>query len=395
MDRKIGNFLISFGALPCPLNKSRIWPDEPAAGGRRQITNERDHGGRPGRYPGVVRTGSAAGDDDRMALGNLSAGASGPEVKAVQQGLNIRGAGPTLKEDGIFGRRTEHAVRHYQSRHGLNVDGIVGAETRRSLFWIGVATVTVIGRRDPKVTYLWPQRAPALPDRPASLAPGQSQRPDFEDLNTTICSGLSATSIRPRHIWPLTLPVPMPAMPEWNFTIEPLRPAAPAKPFGFVYDHVELQPGEESAFPIGSHRQDAFVLTMQSIYRRGPDDGPHLQAPPGVQIGAPFVNGAWTINPFVQITDVDRLGALGAFHCWQPYAQIGFQTSGPDVPPQPAAAGSLFPVNLTLNIVKDVFLLGFGASVALSLDLHSGRIQAAPQLSFGLTVELGRPDGSL
>ena len=300
-----------------------------------------------------------------------------------------------LQEDGVFGRRTDHAVRNYQSRHGLKVDGIVGAETRRSLFWIGVATVTVIGRRDPKVTYLWPQRAPTLPDRSESLSPGERQPADFEDLNTAICSGLSATSIRPRHIWPLALPVPMPAMPEWHFTIEPLRPAAPAKPFGFVYDHVELQPGEQSTFPVGSERQDAFVLTMQSIYRRGPDDGPGLQATLGAQIGAPFVNGAWTINPFVQITDVDRLGALGAFHYWQPYAQIGFQTSGPGAPQQPAAAGSLFPVNLTLNIVKDVFSLGFGTGVALNLDLHSGRIQAGPQLSFGLTVELGRPDGPL
>jgi Putative peptidoglycan binding domain len=330
-----------------------------------------------------------------MALGNLSAGASGPEVKAVQEGLNIRGAGPTLREDGIFGPRTEHAVRRYQSWHGLKVDGIVGAETRRSLFWMGVATVTVVGRRDPKVTYLWPQHAPPLPARSTRQLPGQRQSDDFEDLNTTICSGLSATSIRPRHIWPLALPVPMPALPDWNFTIEPLRPATPAEPFGFVYDHVELQPGEQSTFPIGSQRQDAFVLTMQSIYRRSPDDGPTLQAALGVQVGAPFVNGSWTINPFVQITDVDRLGALGAFHYWQPYAQIGFQTSGPGAPRQPAAAGSLFPVNLSLNIVKDVFSLGFGAGVALNLDLHNGRIQAGPQLGFGLTVELGRPDGPL
>jgi hypothetical protein len=328
-----------------------------------------------------------------MALGNLSAGASGPEVKAVQQGLNIRGAGPTLKEDGIFGPKTQHVVRHYQSRHGLKVDGIVGSETRRSLFWMGVATVTVIGRRDPKVTYLWPQRAPTLPGRAARLVPGQAD--DCEDLNQTICSGLSATSIRPRHIWPLALPVPMPALPDWNFTIEPLRPAAPAKPFGFVYDHVELQPGEQSTFPISGQRQDAFVLTMQSIYRRGPDDGQNLQAALGVQVGAPFMNGQWAINPFVQITDVDRLGALGAFHYWQPYAQIGFQTTGPGAPQQPAVTGSLFPVNLTLNIVKDVFSLGFGAGVALNLDLHSGRIQAGRQLSFGLTVELGRPDGPL
>ena len=137
------------------------------------------------------------------------------------------------------------------------------------------------------------------------------------------------------------------------------------------------------------------ILTMQSIYRRGPDDGPNLQAALGVQVGAPFMNGPWTINPFIQLTDVDRLGALGAFHYWQPYAQIGLQTSGPGAAPQPTLTGSLFPVNLTLNMAKDVFSLGFGAGVALNLDLNSGRIQAGPQLSFGLTVELGHTDGPL
>jgi hypothetical protein len=233
------------------------------------------------------------------------------------------------------------------------------------------------------------------PGRTATLLPGQLQLSDNDDLNTTICNGLGASNIRPRHIWPLSLPVPMPVLPDWNFTIEPPGPAAPSRPLGFVYDHVELQPGEQSTFSFGSQRQDAFVLTMQSIYRRGPDDGLNLQAALGVQVGAPFMNGPWTINPFIQLTDVDRLGALGAFHYWQPYAQIGFQTSGPGGAPQPTLGGSLFPVNLTLNMVKDVFSLGLGAGVALHLDLQSGRIQAGPQLSFGLTVELGHPDEPL
>jgi hypothetical protein len=338
-----------------------------------------------------------------MALGNLSAGTSGPDVKAVQQGLNIRKVGPVLKEDGIFGPRTEHAIRNYQIRHDLKVDGIFGPETRRSLFWIGVATVTVVGRRDPTLTYLWPQHGAARPGTDAlrwpppdrGLLPGQLQLADNDDLSTTICNGLCDSNIRPRHIWPLQMPIPVPALPDWNLTIEPPGQGAPSTPVEFVYDYIELQPGERSRFSFASARQDAFILTMQSIYRRGPDDGPNLQAALGVQVGAPFMNGPWTINPFIQLTDVDRLGALGAFHHWQPYAQIGFQTSGPGSAPQPTLADSLFPVNLTLDMVKDVLWLGFGAGVALNLDLHTGRIQAGPQLSFGLTVELGHPDGPL
>ena len=35
--------------------------------------------------------------------------------------------------DGIFGARTTEAIRNYQSKSGLNVDGIVGCNTWRAL----------------------------------------------------------------------------------------------------------------------------------------------------------------------------------------------------------------------------------------------------------------------
>lgn len=143
------------------------------------------------------------------------------------------------------------------------------------------------------------------------------------------CKGLCTPLFRPRQFPPLPLPLPAPVVPDWNFIVPPPQPSVPFTPFGFVYDHLELQPGGQSTFPIGDQRQDAFILTMQSIYRRGPDDGAHLEAALGVQVGMPVTamgsDGPWTFNPFVQLTDVDRFGKRGAFHYWQPYAQIGFQ----------------------------------------------------------------------
>jgi peptidoglycan hydrolase-like protein with peptidoglycan-binding domain len=58
-------------------------------------------------------------------------GSFGQPVRSLQYLLNARGAG--LVVDGIFGPRTNTALRNFQSRHGLVVDGIVGPQT-----WLSV-----------------------------------------------------------------------------------------------------------------------------------------------------------------------------------------------------------------------------------------------------------------
>lgn len=56
----------------------------------------------------------------------LKLGSRGNEVKALQEKLN-------LKADGIFGLITEEAVKDFQRANGLEVDGIVGADTLSKL----------------------------------------------------------------------------------------------------------------------------------------------------------------------------------------------------------------------------------------------------------------------
>lgn len=56
----------------------------------------------------------------------LKLGSRGNEVKALQEKLN-------LKADGIFGPITEEAVKDFQRTNGLEVDGIVGADTLSKL----------------------------------------------------------------------------------------------------------------------------------------------------------------------------------------------------------------------------------------------------------------------
>ena len=63
---------------------------------------------------------------------NLSYGSRGDEVASLQKQLNA--AGYNLAVDGIYGAATDAAVRDYQSRNALAVDGVVGPVTMNSLF---------------------------------------------------------------------------------------------------------------------------------------------------------------------------------------------------------------------------------------------------------------------
>ena len=61
----------------------------------------------------------------------LRKGDKGDDVKLLQHRLNLLGW--QLTEDGIWGVQTDSAVRGYQYRAGLTVDGIVGAKTKAAL----------------------------------------------------------------------------------------------------------------------------------------------------------------------------------------------------------------------------------------------------------------------
>lgn len=60
---------------------------------------------------------------------NLRLGSKGDDVLDLQKRLNQTSYGYNLAEDGSFGEKTLAAVKDYQQRSGLAVDGIVGTNT--------------------------------------------------------------------------------------------------------------------------------------------------------------------------------------------------------------------------------------------------------------------------
>ena len=62
-----------------------------------------------------------------MAYTTIREGSRGEDVKRLQTLLNNEGY--SLDVDGIFGEKTQSAVRQYQRNQGLGVDGIVGTNT--------------------------------------------------------------------------------------------------------------------------------------------------------------------------------------------------------------------------------------------------------------------------
>nr|WP_223155204.1 N-acetylmuramoyl-L-alanine amidase [Alkalibacillus aidingensis] len=75
---------------------------------------------------------SGSSDDSGDDL--LRRGDSGPEVEELQNDLMEVGESlPSYGADGIFGQETEEAVRNFQNRADIQVDGIVGPETRAAL----------------------------------------------------------------------------------------------------------------------------------------------------------------------------------------------------------------------------------------------------------------------
>jgi len=102
-----------------------------------------------GAPPTIVSAPIFAAPNDGM----LRLNSTGPQVSELQR--QLRTLGEHLDVDGEFGSNTDTAVRHFQSSHGLESDGVVGPVTWGALA-AAAPTVTVPGA--PAGSPSWPGR---------------------------------------------------------------------------------------------------------------------------------------------------------------------------------------------------------------------------------------------
>ena len=107
--------------------RSALSTSKPAAPEQPQITAPDASTIRRSPSSSVHNPDALALQSVQKGLQLLGNGNAGPLVESLQR--QLCDAGYPVEPDGIFGPKTEAAVRAFQTAHGLQIDGIVGPET--------------------------------------------------------------------------------------------------------------------------------------------------------------------------------------------------------------------------------------------------------------------------
>src|SRR5437016_2500925 len=97
------------------------------------------------------------------------------DVTAIQRALKDKGFDPG-DIDGAWGRRTIAAVKAFQAKNGLEVDGIVGPQTAKALMGAGAAGATAsTGGADTSTPLVWFEEARHLMGIHEDVGPGSNK----------------------------------------------------------------------------------------------------------------------------------------------------------------------------------------------------------------------------
>ena len=131
------------------------------------VTSKLSHWDEWGELKDVNYSGVTWDEGGTPAVTVMKNGSRGEAVKALQTLLNKAGF-DCGNVDGIFGSKTEAAVRLFQESKGLKVDGIAGEATQNALAIAG-ATVTEVPANEEKATQAEKQAATMIAFTPSQL----------------------------------------------------------------------------------------------------------------------------------------------------------------------------------------------------------------------------------
>ena len=157
--------------------------------------------------------------------GTLYRGSRGSHVLAVQKSLN-RALKWGLAEDGIFGAKTEEAVRSYQKFVGLKVDGIVGPQTWDALV---VRGVNIMPFHKPTATTY----ADLVEEEVRDLVIARPSKPATNQYPWQISTNKSSGVWNTMNLLPTT-PTEVEMMPLMTVTGDRIYPSSNLQPGGFL-----------------------------------------------------------------------------------------------------------------------------------------------------------------
>lgn len=329
----------------------------------------------------------------------LTRGAKGEDVRALQQGLNeyFGSRRPSLNPDGDFGSRTQAAVEAFQTenpgtgKRSGGFDGIVGDRTWRRLFPLVSFSVTMLGMR---------LRMPTLGKsgiKPPNLGPGPLRWPD----RPTPGPNINPSPFPPTIDWSRYLPSMLGA--KLDFTpmkfpglAKPLQAPQPRVVPSFVLQAPQMLPPPSLVLPVrkmevaagttvnlGSPSETNFSLSISGAYLMGKDGEPHAEFSSGIEVGSPGVDGSGglTVAWFAQFAGIDLFGKKGDWHFVQPYAQVSVENTDKG----PKIGGSLTPFNVSVDL-NDKVSLNWETGVAFEYFPHTSNGMVGVESSLGLSI---------
>ena len=185
-----------------------------------------------------------------MAYNQVSYGSKGSSVTELQKLLNNNGY--SLDVDGVFGSKTQAAVKDYQKKNGLSVDGIVGNNTWGALTKVTAPTPTTTTTPAPSTTTT------------ATTTPAPSTSATNTTTTPAPSTTTTATTTSPSTTTPNAAATPTTEAKDTSFKYEDYKPSdAVAQAEALLNQQLSQKPGEYQ-----STWQDQLNDILQQILNR-------------------------------------------------------------------------------------------------------------------------------